>query len=227
MSKVLGPIHYMMYEKIKFQDEITEYLLSGSDDFENMNKIMPPVSRDELSKLIDNPNIHGWLSAKIDIVESRLSYAIKKVDDACEKMYEFGKSKSLKKRYHSCEEIFEDINKLILDGMPCDGALNAKIDDEGNLYLIQNIDLHKEYQENPLMTDPSLSLSKTCDGDHDHDHHESFEVEKLTEISKENLDSSEISKFHRCRLYLLKGFLYESGYDVDMINSTDYRIFEK
>ena len=31
MSEHLGPIHYMMYEKICFQDEITEKLLSKED----------------------------------------------------------------------------------------------------------------------------------------------------------------------------------------------------
>ena len=30
MSEFLGPIHYMMYEKIKFQDKITNFLLDGN-----------------------------------------------------------------------------------------------------------------------------------------------------------------------------------------------------
>ena len=32
MSEFLGPIHYMMYEKIKFQDKITDFLLDGKTE---------------------------------------------------------------------------------------------------------------------------------------------------------------------------------------------------
>ena len=42
MSEHLGPIHYMMYEKICFQDEITEKLLSKEDKKE-LDTLHPPV----------------------------------------------------------------------------------------------------------------------------------------------------------------------------------------
>ncbi|MFR1138908.1 MAG: hypothetical protein ACLSDN_07985, partial [Anaerococcus vaginalis] len=75
MSEFLGPIHYMMYEKIKFQDKITDFLLDGKT--EEIDEKIKPVSTDNLENLIDQENIHGWLDSKIDVVENRLAYAIK------------------------------------------------------------------------------------------------------------------------------------------------------
>ena len=69
MSEHLGPIHYMMYEKICFQDEITEKLLSKEDKKE-LDTLHPPVKKGDLKDLIDIPNIHGrWIG-----IEKELSY---------------------------------------------------------------------------------------------------------------------------------------------------------
>ena len=74
MSEFLGPIHYMMYEKIKFQDKITNYLLDGNTS--EVDRINNPVSNEPLESLIDQDNIHGWLDYIIDVVENRLHYAL-------------------------------------------------------------------------------------------------------------------------------------------------------
>lgn len=69
MSENLGPIHYMMYEKIKFQDKITSYLLDGKTD--KVDEIARAVENKPLDQLIDTDNIHGWLDSKIDVVEKK------------------------------------------------------------------------------------------------------------------------------------------------------------
>lgn len=74
MSKNLGPIHYMMYDKIKFQDKITDYIMEGKT--EEIDKDFPKVKTDPLEDLVDQENIHGWLSSRIDMVENRLAGAI-------------------------------------------------------------------------------------------------------------------------------------------------------
>ena len=72
MSENLGPIHYLMYEKIKFQDEITDFLMDG-----NFCQIdYKPVSKKPLEEILDSENIHGFLQEKIDIVETRLAKAL-------------------------------------------------------------------------------------------------------------------------------------------------------
>lgn len=75
MSEFLGPIHYMMYDKIKFQDKITNFLLDGNT--KEIDEKIAPVSTDNLENLIDQENIHGWLDSKIAVVENRLAFAIK------------------------------------------------------------------------------------------------------------------------------------------------------
>src|SRR5699024_3178284 len=135
-----------------------------------------PVKRDKLDNLIDQDNIHGWLDARIDVVENRLSYAIKNSTNTKEKLFEFGKIKAQDKDFDSLEQIFKDLNMMMLDGMPCDNGLSASLDQKGDLYLITNVNTHQKYFEN--FQDPEDSLNNTCEGDHDHDSHEAFEVGK-------------------------------------------------
>ena len=89
MSEFLGPIHFMMYDKIKFQDKITNFILDGNT--KEIDEKISPVSTDNLENLIDQENIHGWLDSRIDVVENRLAYAIKNSQDTKEKLFEFGK----------------------------------------------------------------------------------------------------------------------------------------
>ncbi|MBU5670023.1 hypothetical protein KQI68_09290 [Peptoniphilus sp. MSJ-1] len=208
MSSSLGPIHYLMYEKIKFQDKITERLLS-EDKLNELNKIMPPVPLDNLKDILDQDNIHGFLSAKIDVVESRLAYAINNGENIYEKAYEFGREIAPDK-LESNEEIFDFVNKIILDGMPCDHALTAAVDANGDLNLILNVNTHKKYEDNPLEINPEDSLDNSCAGEHDHDDHESFHVQENVEINANNSDS----KYLKLREELLKGFLENSNHDV-------------
>lgn len=58
MSKFLGPIHFLMYEKIKFQDRLTASILS-KEELDLLNKSIAPVSTDPLDEIIDVDNIHG------------------------------------------------------------------------------------------------------------------------------------------------------------------------
>lgn len=214
MSKFLGPIHYIMYEKIKFQDELTAKLLSEGE-LEKLNEKMPPVSKDNLENIIDQDNIHGFLSSRIDIVESRLSYAIKKGSDVYNKAYEFGKSIA-PKSLNGFEEIFDAINNIILDGMPCDRALEVGVDND-KLYLKTVVDTHEKYEDSPLLINPDLSRDNTCDGNHDHDDHESFHVKDNIKTDTMN-EEGDASDYYRLREALLKGFLEPSGHSVTRIN---------
>ena len=171
MSEFLGPIHYMMYEKIKFQDKITNFLLDGKT--KEIDEKIAPVSTDDLENLIDQENIHGWLDSKIDVVENRLAYAIKNSENTKEKLFEFGKKQSEGKNFFDYNEIFKDLNTMLLDGMPCDNGLSATIDENGDLFLITNVNTHEKYFKNFI--NPEDSLSNTCEGGHSHDHHEAFE----------------------------------------------------
>lgn len=219
MSEFLGPIHYMMYDKIKFQDEITNYLLDG--DSSEVDKVNKPVSTDSLENLIDQDNIHGWLDSRIDIVESRLNYALHHSENPKEKMYQLGEESAKGKDFSDYNAVFSDLNKLLLDGMPCDNGLAAQVDDKGDLYLITNNNMHSKYENKNI--DPKDSLDNTCEGGHGHDHHENFEVAEDETISLK----SENSNYHEYRYEFLKGYFANSPYNVEMINGINYRIYPK
>lgn len=219
MSENLGPIHYMMYDKIKFQDEITNYLLEG--DTSKVDEINKPVSKEPLENLIDQANIHGWLDSKIDVVENRLNYALNHSDNTKEKMYEFGKMNAKGKDFSNFNTLFTDLNMLLLDGMPCDRGLSAQVDEKGDLYLITNTNLHSKYENQDI--NPEDARDNTCAGGHDHDHHESFEVS-----SNDNIDlKGENSSYHDYRYEFLKGYFADSPYEVEMVNGINYRIYPK
>lgn len=215
MSKNLGQIHYMMYEKIKFQDQITAYLLDGKNDLLDLD----PVSTDPLDKIIDQDNIHGFLQEKIDIVEQRLAKAMSLEEDVDEKLYEFGRKIGRDKDFSSFENIFTDLNMYLLDGMPCDNGLSAVVSGD-SLLLITNNNLHSKYEEK---IDLEKSRLASCDGDHDHDHHDSFEIKNAGEIELQK----EYSPYHKHRLAFLKGYFADSPYDVDLVEGINYRIYKK
>ncbi|MDD7304972.1 MAG: hypothetical protein PUG67_00130 [Peptoniphilaceae bacterium] len=218
MNENLGPIHYMMYEKIKFQDEMTAYLMDGNT--KEIDKIMPAVSTDPLDKIIDQENIHGYLSSKIDVVENRLSMAFAMAENIDQKLFDFGKSKGKNKDFYKLENIIQDLNIYLLDGMPCDKAISLTIDDNNDLYLITNNNLHSKYQ---TYIDPKSSLENTCQGDHDHNKLNSFDIEKKKNIKTNYEDSF----YHKKRLEFLKGYFSDSAYEVSLVDGINYRIYKK
>ena len=112
MSKNLGPIHYLMYEKIKFQDKITNFLMDG--DTSKIDNEIKPVSTENLEDIIDQDNIHGYLSSKIDVVENRLALAFSKADNIKEKMFELGKKEALDENLKTLEDIYNSLNTRLL-----------------------------------------------------------------------------------------------------------------
>lgn len=235
MSSVLGPVHETMYEKIKCQDRLTAILLTDQPELAaQLDRAMPPVVQGEIAELIDSPNIHGWLAARIDVVEARLAFALAHARSPHTKLYDYGRQLGEGKHFSDYKHLFLGVYAIILDGMPCDGAISAVMDGEGRLVIRTDHDLHAPFEANPLATDPSLSLSKTCDGHgdhdhegHDHDHHHQMTVAADTIFDEHLTDSdgyAKASRYHKARLHLLRGYLHDSGAEVEMINAHDYRI---
>lgn len=217
MSKNLGPIHYAMYEKIKFQDKATEYLMDGHT--ENIDKKIGPVSKKPLEEIIDQDNIHGFLSSKIDIVENRLYMALNMAEKPKEKLYDLGQKEAYGKEFKSFEDLFNILNMYLLDGMPCDRGLSAIVKDD-SLYLVTNVNLHEKYTD---FVNPESSLDDTCEGGHDHDHHDSFEIHEAGDIDLKKEESS----YHQYRYEFIIGFLSQTDYDVELVDGINYRIYRK
>lgn len=219
MSKNLGPIHYMMYEKIKFQDKITDYIMEGKT--EEIDKDFPKVKTDPLEDLVDQENIHGWLSSRIDMVENRLARAINLAENPEEKFYDLGKIEGSKEKLDSFEEVFDKLNLRLLDGMPCDRALRAGMDEEGNLLLITDTNLHQQYENEAI--NPEDSLTDSCEGGHDHDSHETFEIGKVSGVE----NKKEKSKYHQMRYEFIKGFLENSPFKAELLDGVNIKIGEE
>lgn len=217
MSKFLGPIHFLMYEKIKFQDRLTASILS-KEKLDLLNKSIAPVSTDPLDEIIDVDNIHGYLSSKIDVVESRLSYAILHGKDVYKKAYDLGVSVA-PTDLNTFDEVFDAINMVTLDGMPCDHAVRAGVSPDGELQIVTLNDMHKKYSESPLSIDPSKSLSNTCEGGHGHDDHESFHIGSFVSEKK---DETETCDYYVLRENFLKGFLSKSKFKITRVGKDFY-----
>lgn len=201
MNIQLRPIHYKMYEKIKFQDELTKYIME-EQDYQRLNEKIKPVSRKDLNLLMDTPNIHGWLAEKIDIVESRLHYGILNGVNINERAEKFGEKIGLK---YKDLDLLTILDLVLLDGMPCDGALTIK--KEGDIVYIHQIkDVHKMYQDDPLGINLDSSFEKTCS----HNGKEEIDIE------------GERDDFHVLRYHLLKGICNVKNYNIEYSGGQNY-----
>lgn len=134
MSAFLGPIHEKMYRRILYQDRMAQALLDlavkngwTGDLQEQADAEAPAASPGPLETLIDQSNIHGWLSEAVAGSERRFAFIAGKLlsghpgrlgvlQDA---MKELRRQSALSKALDA-EQSFEAIHDILLDGMPCD-----------------------------------------------------------------------------------------------------------
>jgi hypothetical protein len=161
MSAFLGPIHYWLYKKIKFQDELVKELSDmavekgyDKDILSSMEQKYDAIESGSLEEIIDKNNIHGWLQDKIAVVEIRLAFLVTAlvaenpecVEDIMKTAYAFGESQKLSGR-KSVDEVYKCLDDLLLNGMPCD-RVNSLISKEQNaLVWQQTTDVHSDYWE--------------------------------------------------------------------------------
>ncbi|MDP3387803.1 MAG: hypothetical protein Q8S24_11250 [Eubacteriales bacterium] len=163
MSAFLGPIHYWMYNKIKYHeallDRIVASLLEKGVDVEDMishanTRFGAPVIG-ELSDVITHANIHGWLQERVTSVESRIAFVVTsslgndKISlDDLEKVFERYGADTAKDYIEigtDAEGLFKSLNNVLLEGMPCDSINKPAHRDEKSFGWIRTRCLHKEY----------------------------------------------------------------------------------
>ncbi len=163
MSKFLGPIHYWLYTKIQVQEEILEGILnvaeskgypSGNLKVECEEKY-GKAETSELSEVIDETNIHGWLQSKITSVESRLAFTVTKLlnenivalDDIIS-VFEKNAvemAKKVENKPTNVSEVFSLIYNNLLSGMPCDRVNEVVESSEDSTTWVKSIDIHGKY----------------------------------------------------------------------------------
>ena len=159
MSTFLGPIHNWLFSKIKFQDELVQYITEfvHTKDYQisllsQMDQRYGVLETGGLVDIIDESNIHGWLQDRITVVENRLAFLItmitdehpERVMDINDAVYEFGKNHAVKNGIF-VKEAYEYLDNLLLNGMPCDRVNDITNENENSITWVQTVDIHAPY----------------------------------------------------------------------------------
>lgn len=165
MSLFLGKIHYWLFNKIVWFEDLEEEIINlakkeGLDvdtlSIEINNKYGEKLPKLPLEEMIDTSNIHGWLQDRIHSAEYRLAtwtVNILKKEGAKEKLEDLFINQGLKaaneviesgKPVNDATDIFNAVNDYILDGMPCDRVNEVISQDEDKLFWKRRICVHKQ-----------------------------------------------------------------------------------
>lgn len=163
MSAFLGPIHHWLYNKIMIEERIVQTILKLNEEkgfvaglAEEADTECGVIENRPLEEMIDTDNIHGWLQERVNIVEQRLAYvvtAIVKEDadrmkDILDLSYETGKEVGKEMdaaAVSTAPEVFQLINNIVLDGMPCDRINEVVSSEEGEVVFCHTRCIHEAY----------------------------------------------------------------------------------
>lgn len=169
MSKVLGPIHYWLYHKIRFQEELTDSIarLAAEKNWTDKTGAITETEPEDrpLEDLIDQDNIHGWLQAKITEAERRYAALVTgllredpaRLNDLKEAAYAFGKEHAddagesviripgMAGEETAAFRLYRQLDASLLNGMPCDGVNVVTGQSEDELSFEETKDLHSSF----------------------------------------------------------------------------------
>lgn len=144
MSSSLGPIHYWLYNKIRFQEEVTAAIADAYPD--NGKSLEYKKDLPDLEDAVDMIDIHGSLQGMINDAESRnaklvtglLSNGVK-LSDIEDTVYAAGEKHSVKA--NNAREAYKSLDDLLLNGMPCDRVvvITGQDDNEVKFSLAEEI----------------------------------------------------------------------------------------
>ena len=166
MSLFLGKIHYWLFNKIRWFENLEENIIdlakSEGLDIDSLrkdieNKYGEKLPKKPLEELIDTSNIHNWLQNQIHSAERRMASWTKILIEANESNYEkleevykkqaiiaANEVKEEGKSVDTPNEIFNSMNDYILDGMPCDRVNEVILNEENKITWQVRIDVHKD-----------------------------------------------------------------------------------
>lgn len=147
MSKFLGHIHYWLFNKIKRVIEREQLVYTrAADRFADAAEELQaqvwqtygqPLVDVDLTDVIDEADIHGWLQRQINTAETREAAFIKGLTDRCgaaglalaaeaydEHGQQCGRHAKAQSPYlpEKAAEIYKTLQDYYLNGMPCDQA---------------------------------------------------------------------------------------------------------
>ncbi|MGO3752331.1 MAG: hypothetical protein ACTJGH_06235 [Peptoniphilaceae bacterium] len=174
MSKFLGFIHFLMFDKIVFQEKLVNQVLDLSEKkgYEHIKSEVDKLGRIEegsLEDIIDQSNIHAWLNERVNLVENRFAKATSLLleedknleDELLNKFFKLGVEENFN---GTAKEAYALINSKFLDGMPCDGSLLLLENEDDNVKYKIVKDLHtpiwEKFMKNPIYWDLRESYIK-------------------------------------------------------------------
>lgn len=159
MSKILGPIHVWLFNKIQFQDQLTYQILENAKRkgyheclTEEIDQLYGCLPKGELEDIIEATNIHGWLQTQVSLVENRLAYVVtsllkedsERINCIMSVAYDFGKAHGIEHGI-SVKKAYECLENLLLNGMPCDRVNQIVEETNEKIVWKQTIDIHEPY----------------------------------------------------------------------------------
>lgn len=153
MSLFLGKIHFWVYNKIIWAEELEKDIINFAwqkklpiDTWvkNNIEKYGEPVNAKPLDQIIDTTNIHGWLQEKINSTELRQAELITLIlkenpnymDEISEIFRKQGEAAAIDYGNMPAvpEGIFTALHDFIVEGMPCD-RINEVIESSENEFV--------------------------------------------------------------------------------------------
>lgn len=163
MSAFLGPVHFMLYNKIQRQNELLNEIINTGEENHWVSgladKLKEKCGENEtapLETVIDENAIHNWLNNQVSIAESRMAFALKlimeKDNSLLDKVSDIYYSNGAAARLDYADiivadELFNALNMCLLDGMPCDGGIIVESNDGSEIVWSINMQVHTPFYE--------------------------------------------------------------------------------
>ena len=166
MSLFLGKIHYWLFNKILWFENLEEEIISVAKseglDIEGVKaeieaKYGAKLENKNLEEIIDTDNIHGWLQDRIHRAEGRMAawtrFMIQNDKmSTLEKVYidqakEAAEEVKSERAIENAVDIYNSMNDYILDGMPCDNVNQVLESDVDAVKWVRRICVHRELWE--------------------------------------------------------------------------------
>ncbi|MGL5057750.1 MAG: hypothetical protein ACRC6A_10345 [Fusobacteriaceae bacterium] len=168
MSLYLGKIHYWLFNKIlwlqNLEEKIIELAQKNGLDINNAQVEIEKqhgekLKNKNLDEIINLDNIHGWLQSTIHSSEGRLAawigFIMKNDENAISNLKVVFEEQGVvaaneaksEAEYLTATEIYSGITNYILDGMPCDRVNVVTISEENLVAWEKRLCVHKEIWE--------------------------------------------------------------------------------
>lgn len=159
MIEKLAPIHFVQHRRIRIQEQLESFLAKkfAAEPLlaSLIQKYGAPSSDVNLAEQIDHSNIHGWLESHLISNEKRMAdllsgilgtYSIVELQLAYKAYgHEIGASLSKETSVSTSQELYQLLQTVLLDGMPCDKVNRLVESSDHHLVFSSTKDMHAPY----------------------------------------------------------------------------------